>query len=71
LHKNNFHYLYSGIELLGYSRRGEMIHVAWPMGGGYFWNNVSGKTLIGTQVFGNARCEDGAWSGVVVKALRY
>jgi hypothetical protein len=23
------HYLYSGIELLGYSRRGEMIHVAW------------------------------------------
>jgi len=48
-----------------------MIHVAWPMGGGYFWNNVSGKTLIGTQVFGNARCEDGAWSGVVVKALRY
>jgi hypothetical protein len=31
-----------------------MLHGGW----GDLWNNVSGKTLIGTQIFGNARCED-------------
>jgi len=53
LHKNNFQSLYSRME------------TRWddPCSGrgGYFWNNFGGKTLktvIGMQIFGNARCED-------------